>query len=225
MVITSALTPLLLLFLVIIPTSADTAKDRDKRDQKLSNIHHSWRWILWVTTKPKQVLLHRAQKYKVVLMFALEGVPTLLPAITTNNTLAWWNSFLSLACTLVGPNILSTNQEETPWVTVSSFHQLLGLFWMGNEHEEECCFPPAPTNKFKELIVKLEAATHIIALVLLFLADTARIQAFVSKMLLSQCTDAYLHFVSCLPVPLATVLLRSALSNHTLWGTAVLRNL
>ena len=82
-----------------------------------------------------------------------------------------------------------------------------------------------PTNEFKELIVKLEAAPQIIARVLISLADTARIQAFVSKMLLSQGTYTHLRFASCLPVLLATVLLRSALNNHTLWGTAILRNL
>lgn len=88
---------------------------------------------------------------------------------------------------------------------------------------KSAAFPPPPP--IKELIIKLEAATEIIAQVLILLADTDRTQAFVSKMLLSQGTDTHLCFASCLPVLLATVLLRLALNNHTLWGTAILRNL
>lgn len=80
-------------------------------------------------------------------------------------------------------------------------------------------------KKNAALIVKLEVATQIIAQVLILHAYTARIQAFISKMLLSQGTDTHLRFASCLPVLLATVLLRSALNNHTLWGTAIVRSL
>jgi len=97
---------------------------------------------------------------------------------------------------------------------------------MGNGHEEECCSPlPYPPNEFKELMVKLEAATQIIPRVLISLAYRARIHAVVSKLLLSQGTDTHLHFASCPPVLLARVPLHSALNNHKLWETAIVRNL
>lgn len=56
---------------------------------------------------------------------------------------------------------------------------------------------------------------------MILLAYPDRIQALQGSAL----PDAHLHFACYLPVLLATALLRSALNNHTLWGTAIVRSL